>query len=188
MWKRLLALLALCAAGSLANAAPLSYLSPGSISGGALFTSTGYSDVGTPSFFSSVSSIEVLPAFQSDGVTPYSLLGSGFVGGVDDASHVGFRTGMSFAHLFPKAVKPGGVYIIEDLFYQPADREPADAIKTVGMLRRAEVTGEFTGSHLSEEARVYLNEHVERVALFDSLAARRTIRNRDGIGVIWKKA
>lgn len=34
---------------------------------------------------------------------------------IDDASHVGFRTGMSFAHLFPKAVKPGGVYIIEDI-------------------------------------------------------------------------
>ena len=106
---------------------------------------------------------------------------------IDDASHATDHQQISLGTLFP-AVAPGGVYIIEDLFYQPPDREPAGAIKTVDMLRRAEVTGDFMGSHLSDEARAYLNEHVERVALFDSLAARRTIRNRDGIGVIWKKA
>lgn len=34
---------------------------------------------------------------------------------IDDASHLGCHTGRSFAHLFPKALKPGGVYIIEDI-------------------------------------------------------------------------
>lgn len=105
---------------------------------------------------------------------------------IDDASHASDHQQISLGTLFP-AVAPGGVYIIEDLFYQPADREPAGAIKTVDMLRRAEVTGQFSGSHLSPEAGAYLNENVERVALFDSLAVKRTIRNRDGIGVLWKK-
>lgn len=105
---------------------------------------------------------------------------------IDDASHASDHQQISLGTLFP-AVAPGGVYIIEDLFYQPADREPAGAIKTVDMLRRAEVTGQFSGSHLSREAGAYLNENVERVALFDSLAVKRAIRNRDGIGVLWKK-
>ncbi len=105
---------------------------------------------------------------------------------IDDASHASDHQQISLGTLFP-ALVPGGVYIIEDLFYQPLDREPEGAIKTADMLRRAEVTGDFIGSHLPEKARAYLNEHVERVALFDSLAAKRTIRNRDGIGVLWKK-
>ncbi|MBC8107154.1 MAG: hypothetical protein H7Z14_11235 [Anaerolineae bacterium] len=92
MWKKFLALVALCAASSLANAAPLTYLSPGSISAGDLYASQGYSNVGVPSFFSGVSSIEVLPPLESDGVTPYSFLGSGFVGGVDDATNTGSVT------------------------------------------------------------------------------------------------
>ena len=63
------------------------------------------------------------------------------------------------------AVKPGGLFIIEDLFFQPADREPAGATKTVDVLRRAEVTGEFRGSHLAADAIPYLEQHVERVRL-----------------------
>jgi hypothetical protein len=106
---------------------------------------------------------------------------------IDDASHASDHQQISLGALFP-AVSPGGVYIIEDLFYQPADREPAGAIRTVDMLKRAEVTGEFNGSHLSLEAREYLNDHVEQVALFDSLAVGRAVRNRDGIGVLWKRA
>jgi hypothetical protein len=73
------------------------------------------------------------------------------------------------------------------MFYQPADREPAGATKTVDLLRRAEVTGKFRGSHLSQAAADYLDEHAGRVALFDSLARGRAIRNRDGLGIIWKR-
>jgi cephalosporin hydroxylase len=34
---------------------------------------------------------------------------------VDDASHVGRLSAASFAHLFPRALKPGGFYVIEDI-------------------------------------------------------------------------
>ena len=105
---------------------------------------------------------------------------------IDDASHASDHQQISLGTLFP-AVAPGGVYIIEDLFYQPPDREPAGATKTVDMLRRAEVTKDFSGSHLSRDAGAYLNEHVERVALFDLLAVKRATRNRDGLGVLWKR-
>jgi hypothetical protein len=33
---------------------------------------------------------------------------------IDDASHIGYHTKQSFKHLFPNALMPGGVYIIED--------------------------------------------------------------------------
>ena len=105
---------------------------------------------------------------------------------IDDASHASNHQQITLGALFP-ALAPGGIYVIEDLFFQPQDREPEGATKTADMLRRAEVDGEFRASHLTAEAAAYLNEHVERVALFDSLAAERTIRNRDGIGVLWKK-
>jgi hypothetical protein len=34
---------------------------------------------------------------------------------IDDASHLGFLTGRSFAYLFPSRLKPGGIYVIEDI-------------------------------------------------------------------------
>jgi len=34
---------------------------------------------------------------------------------IDDASHLGCHTGRSFAYLFPRALKPGGIYVIEDI-------------------------------------------------------------------------
>jgi hypothetical protein len=77
----------------------------------------------------------------------------------DDASHASDHQQITLGALFP-AVKPGGLFIIEDLFFQPADREPAGATKTVDVLRRAEVTGEFRGSHLAADAIPYLEQHV----------------------------
>jgi len=34
---------------------------------------------------------------------------------IDDCSHLGCHTARSFAHLFTKGLKPGGIYIIEDI-------------------------------------------------------------------------
>jgi hypothetical protein len=34
---------------------------------------------------------------------------------IDDASHLGFLTARSFAYLFPSALNPGGIYVIEDI-------------------------------------------------------------------------
>lgn len=76
---------------------------------------------------------------------------------IDDASHRSDHQQIALGTLFP-AVAPGGVYIIEDLNYQPPDREPPGAIKSVDVLRRAEVTGEFRSKHLPPEAAAYLDE------------------------------
>lgn len=34
---------------------------------------------------------------------------------IDDASHLGCHSARSFAHLFPNSLKPGGIYIMEDI-------------------------------------------------------------------------
>lgn len=47
---------------------------------------------------------------------------------IDDGAHLSDAQQLSFFVLFP-ALKPGGLYFIEDLHFQPAS-EPADAIKT----------------------------------------------------------
>lgn len=130
--------------------------------------------------------------FQADASSPDQLkavlkeIGGQLDVIIDDASHASDHQQITLGALFP-AVAPGGVYIIEDLFFQP-EREPPGATKTVDMLRRAEVTGEFSGNHLTSEASAYLAENVERIALFDSLARKRPIRHRDALGVLWKKA
>lgn len=130
---------------------------------------------------------------RGDASRPADLLaavdetGSNFDIVIDDASHRSDHQQIALGTLFP-AVAPGGFYIIEDLNYQPPDREPPDAIKSVDLLRRAEVTGEFRSNHLSREAAAYLQKHVERIALFDSLASGSTIENRDALGVLWKRA
>lgn len=106
---------------------------------------------------------------------------------IDDASHASDHQQITLGTMFP-ALAPGGLYIIEDLHYQPEDREPPEAVKTADVLRRAELTGEFRGSHLSPAGAAYLDEHVDRVALFDSLVRKTPIRNRDSLGVLWKKS
>jgi hypothetical protein len=136
--------------------------------------------------------VERCRIFQGDASKPADLLGAlNSIGGnldtiIDDASHSSDHQQIALATLFP-ALAPGGIYIIEDLFYQPADREPVAATKTVDVLRLAEVTGVFRSAHLADAAATYLKEHVERIALFDSLAPRRASRNRDGLGVLWKR-
>jgi hypothetical protein len=106
---------------------------------------------------------------------------------IDDGSHASHEQQVAMGVLFP-FVAPGGLYVIEDLFYQPADRERPDALPTVQMLRRAEVTGAFEAPHLSQQSAAYLSANADRVALFDSLSSDGALVARDALGVIWKKA
>jgi hypothetical protein len=54
---------------------------------------------------------------------------------IDDASHLGRHTARSFAHLFPRGLKPGGIYAIEDIgtaFLPEFDGAPA-AVPEIGV-------------------------------------------------------
>ena len=106
---------------------------------------------------------------------------------IDDASHASHDQQFALGMLFP-AVRPGGFYIIEDLTFQPASRERPDAVKTLEVLRRAEFTGTFQAPHISREAAVYLDQHVEQVALFDAVGPGSALETRDSLAVLWKKS
>ncbi|NUS99514.1 MAG: hypothetical protein HOP96_00885, partial [Sphingomonas sp.] len=106
---------------------------------------------------------------------------------IDDGSHASDDQQTSLGSLFP-FVAPGGLYIIEDLFFQPAHREKPATLRTVDLLRRAEVTGAFDSPHWPKETCAYLSTNVERVALFDSLSSDGSLAARDALGIIWKKS
>ena len=106
---------------------------------------------------------------------------------IDDASHASHDQQLALGMLFP-AVRPGGFYVIEDLTFQPASRERPDAVKTLDVLRRAEFTGAFEAPHISREASNYLEQHVERVALFDAVGPGSALESRDSLAVLWKKS
>lgn len=53
---------------------------------------------------------------------------------LDDGTHLSQHQQNSFVALFPK-LKSGGLYVIEDLRFQPRGREPKDAVKTADLFQ-----------------------------------------------------
>jgi len=88
---------------------------------------------------------------------------------IDDASHASFHQQLGLATLF-KLLKPGGLYIVEDLGWQPAAYEaslppvPATARLLVGFMRTGEVA---PSAAISPEAARELRQGVSSVLLFD---------------------
>ena len=62
---------------------------------------------------------------------------------IDDGSHASQHQQTALATLFPHVVS-GGIYVIEDLQYQPPEIESPSVPKTRDFLRRAQVNGTFT--------------------------------------------
>jgi hypothetical protein len=104
---------------------------------------------------------------------------------IDDASHASHHQQIALGVLFPH-LKEGGFYIIEDLSYQPPDIEPADAPKTVTLLRQLEVNRRFPSPFLSSKEIAAIESGVSRLAMFDSLTPDKALASRDAIAVMWK--
>ncbi len=64
---------------------------------------------------------------------------------LDDASHASHHQQNAFLELFPR-LKPGGLYIIEDLRWQPEAYETAGITKTADLLRGFSVNRSFSHS------------------------------------------
>ena len=93
---------------------------------------------------------------------------------IDDGSHASSDQQTSLAVLFAH-VAPGGIYIIEDLNWQPRE-EPA---RTLDVLRQVERGGPFESPFITTEEAAYLNEAVDRVDILRP--------NDSEFAVIWKK-
>jgi hypothetical protein len=105
---------------------------------------------------------------------------------IDDASHASHHQQIAFGILF-RYVRPGGMYIIEDLHWQNDSIERAGAPKTRDLLRRLQIQKTFASPYISDAEKEYLCQSTSRVWLFDSLSHEHEVRdNSDAIAVIEK--
>jgi len=88
---------------------------------------------------------------------------------IDDGSHASHHQQISLATLFP-FVTPGGLYIIEDLHFQPAEVELNGITPTRELLRslRHGLTGAKTPLIQAEFSR--LSADIRQICFFDSLS------------------
>ena len=88
---------------------------------------------------------------------------------IDDALHASKHQQISFSYLFSK-LNRGGIYIIEDLHYQPVEQEEKDTPKTVELLETLSTKGEWESPFATEEEKVFIENNTKRVLFFDSAA------------------
>jgi hypothetical protein len=104
---------------------------------------------------------------------------------IDDASHASHHQQIALGFLFPHLI-PGGVYIVEDLQWQPDKVEIPACTKTRDLLRRAAVTGVFDSPFLLAHERAALQSGVESIRFYDSAMRSRPLDADDALAVIRK--
>ena len=104
---------------------------------------------------------------------------------IEDGSHVSHHQQIALGFLFPY-VREGGIYIIEDLHWQDDCIEKKDVPKTRDILRRFQIDRVVESPLLSVEQQKYIEEHLDRVLLFDSLTTD-VDDATDALAVLFKK-
>jgi SAM-dependent methyltransferase len=128
--------------------------------------------------YSKVAAKDGIQTFVADQSNRNDLLGFlEFSGGnfdviLDDGGHAMDHQQVSLAYLFPH-VKPGGLYIIEDVHSSLPEFYPDPAFKvataetntTLLMLERFVRTGKMESAYMSEEEMRFLESYIERIEL-----------------------
>jgi hypothetical protein len=104
---------------------------------------------------------------------------------IDDGSHTSHHQQIAFGYLF-RYVRPGGMYIIEDLHWQDEMEERNDSPKTRDLLRRLQIDGSIKSPHITFEEGEYIQENIDRVYLFDS-SSWEVEDSTDALGIMLKK-
>lgn len=102
---------------------------------------------------------------------------------IDDGLHASRHQQISFSFMF-QHVKSKGIYIIEDLHYQPAP-EPDD-IKTVELLKNLQTKGRWESVHATKEEKHYIENNVIEILFFDSMKFPRST-SRNALCIVKKK-
>ncbi|KKQ40637.1 MAG: hypothetical protein US60_C0056G0005 [Microgenomates group bacterium GW2011_GWC1_37_8] len=105
---------------------------------------------------------------------------------IDDALHASKHQQITFNYLF-KYLKSGGLFIIEDLHWQPSEYEDEKNPKTIDILREFKRTGLWLSTLASEEERRIIEEGIKNIFIFDSLNNPDITKSCDGIAVIEKR-
>jgi hypothetical protein len=99
---------------------------------------------------------------------------------IDDGSHASRHQQITLATLFP-FVTQGGVYIIEDLHYQPPSLESPADVKTLVLLQDYARSSRFISPYTTADEAMYLESHI---------ASCDVMKSRDGsslFGLLRKK-
>jgi hypothetical protein len=104
---------------------------------------------------------------------------------IDDGSHVSHHQQIALGYLFPY-LRTGGMYVIEDLHWQDESLERSEFPKTRDILRRFQVDGSLESPVFRAEEQRYVQEHVNRVYLFDSFT-NDVHDSTDALAVLVKK-
>jgi hypothetical protein len=110
--------------------------------------------------------------------TPFDII-------VEDGSHASHHQQIALATLFP-FVAAGGLYIIEDLHWQPAGIEKIAVPKTRSLCRDFKSSRTIRSPLITDAESAYLAENIESIDLFDSMD-RYNLDNKDGLAVITKR-
>lgn len=114
-----------------------------------------FSQPGTTTFQGDQSSRETLSRFIESADSPrFGLV-------VDDGSHASSHQQVSLAALFPY-VEPGGMYVIEDLHWQPFEESPT----TNEVLRSFVDRGAFESPFVRDDEARYLTSAIDHVTFF----------------------
>jgi hypothetical protein len=104
---------------------------------------------------------------------------------IEDGSHASHHQQIALGYLFPY-VRTGGMYVIEDLHWQDKSLEQSGSPKTRDILRLCQVNGSIRSPFFTSEEHRYLEEHIERLYLFDSFTT--TVDDpTDALAVLVKK-
>jgi hypothetical protein len=102
---------------------------------------------------------------------------------IDDGSHASHHQQISLGYLF-KFLRPGGLYIIEDMRWQPPELEHPGAPKTLSVLESLKFHHQANSIFLLPGERQYLENHVAKITFYDSLTKTSFT---DALAVIVKK-
>jgi SAM-dependent methyltransferase len=134
---------------------------------------------------------------QADESNPASLeqaaqqLGGQFDIIIDDASHASHHQQIGLGVLF-QHLRPGGIYVVEDMHYQPAPLEQAGIAKTRDVLSALARQTPYPAGRTALSAGQWqvLQQQIEALNFFDSLDAHRSnpADCADALAVIKKRA
>lgn len=105
---------------------------------------------------------------------------------VDDGSHASHHQQIALATLFPH-LAPGGLYVVEDLHFQPPELEIREISTTRDFLRHMSRSGEALKLPITQAEYGYLLANVAAVNFFDSLSPKWPAQQaEDALAVIRK--
>jgi len=103
---------------------------------------------------------------------------------IDDASHASHHQQNAFLELFPR-LKSGGLYIVEDLRWQPRMMEKSEITKTADLFQGYQVDGVF--SHRDSEVQEQFNALRRDISGCFVFQAGYNKKKRDQVAVIHKR-